>query len=277
MKSLGGISKRDQFLLLVVIAALAGFMYYTYVVEPGLRNIAQRKNDIVNMQTALALDLAYSARLPAILEERENVIGEIDSIASRYLPDLTTQYYYDLLNKKAHEASLSPTEIKTQMISPAELQPERLSERLDNNLSSAIKEYAEAISDTAPANAKTETESAEAVQTDRHEFKYIPITYSVTDGRFWSIQNFIRSLNDLNYTMYFKSAKLTTNDHLTLDATFEIYFISIDRVFDYGRDGYKYETIPPAKSDDIFFYHFNKEDAIEAGIPIIPDGEWIET
>lgn len=271
MKLVTNVSKRDKAVLLFVIALAVGFIYYTYVLEPSLTKISDKKAKIEEMQMQINNDRIYAAKLPSVQLEREQTIEEIELVAGKYLPDLTTQYYYDLLNQKAHENGVSPTEIKTQLITPAELMAEKATERKQSDLYDAIQSYNDALN----KNQQDDTSAASgAEQTGgRYEFKYIPVNYSITDGTFTDVQNFIKSLNDLEYTMYFKSAELKTNDRMTIDASFEIYFISIERVFDVEENNYIYETIPPAKNNDVFFYHFKKEDAIEEGIPFMTPEE----
>ncbi|MDR1687709.1 MAG: type II secretion system protein M [Clostridiales bacterium] len=261
------ISKRDIVIIVALLSFLLGYVYYQYLLVPTNERIENKRAEATQLEQDLMQKEALRNSLEELNNTNEKIMADIEKVASVYLPDLTIQYYYDLLNEKAYEAGVSPVSIGTSPLTSADASVVSTGEGGErvNTLTSAIDEYTSAIASEAPP-----ADAPDAAR-GRYSFKYIPITYSITDGDFTAVQNFVQSLNDLNYTMAINSADFSVNNKAGIDANFSISFISVDRLTGSdGLDNYTYEAIGPAGVEDIFLYSMPEEEEAEQGTEVPP-------
>jgi len=267
-------SKRDIVILAVLLGLAVGFTYWQLLLSPLFTATAEQEEILETKREELATEIRNLQLLDVLRPQPGEIMTNINTIADKYLPDRTVQFYYDMLNEmslvpvdRVNEPAvltLRPIEVETRPLTSIVFR-ENSSRTDPNSLEVAIDEYDEATKDTPTAEA-TPTESGNRPAAGRYAFKYVPITYKMTDGYFEMVQDYIQGLNDLDWTMYFPSVVLEINDFGTIDTTFQVYFISINRLIEEGDDPDGVYTTEddlrkmPAGRNDPYKYRVPKEE-----------------
>jgi len=281
--SISSISTRDLIIVLVLLAGLIFLGWWTLLYTKITEETVAKEAELKGLQEERTRRENVDKEVARLEDMKKALPPQIDAIAEWYLPENTVQFYYDKLND--HVAALYnvpdpevgimlTTSVETMPVSSNTARDSDSGRVEENALTSAIGDYAKAAEDdaakeaapAAPEEGEGEGEGEEEwepvikVGADaRYSFRYIPIRYNLTGGNFATIQEFVKSLNLLDWSMYFAEARIENNDKGTLNASFQIYFISIDKL-ESTKEAEKYVDFPgPAGEKDLFHYHAAEE------------------